>query len=279
MTLQLDKRQRAMLREMGVKVWQPTLQATALAARTEAAPAAVAVEIAPAAATARAVSMPLTPAPVGAPERAPRPSSQPVKPMPYTAPRAAIQNPSERSSPVENSAALSASGWQIGQTQTLYAASAKPSGARWLVLIETNAAALDASAANSFNPFEGDAGKLLDNMLRAAGLHQAASTQLLALSRHSDSATSSAALQTELAPLLAQAQPGLVLVMGRLLTQALLPSGQAFGRLRGQPHNLQDRPLVVTQEAAYLLRKPEAKDRAWEDLCLAMQVAAGTVPL
>jgi DNA polymerase len=270
MTLQLDKRQRAMLREMGVRVWQPTQQAAALAETLDAALAGAALEAVPAAA--KPLSTPPRPvrvaSPISAPERAASPLRQPAAPMAHTAP--ASPNSSELSS---------TSGWLFGQTQTLYAASAKPKGARWLVLIETNAAALDASAAGSFNPFEGDAGKLLDNMLRAAGLHQAASAQLLALARDSDGATSSAALQTELAPLLAQAQPGLVLVMGRLLAQALLPSGQAFGRLRGQPHNLQDRPLVVTQEAAYLLRKPEEKDRAWEDLCLAMQLAAGTAPL
>lgn len=258
MTMQLDKRQRAMLREIGVRVWQPTLAAPSVAQTPETAPATNLS----AAATAEVVPRPLT-RPVEPALLPPLPASD-VSAASVETPSASLSSQSE------------VSGWRIGQTQALYAASAKPTGARWLVVVEVNAAALDDSA---FNPFDGDAGKLLDNMLRAASLHHAASAQLLPLVRDTDTAASNVPLQAALAPLLRDIQPDLVLVMGRLLAQALLPSGEAFGRLRGQQHSLQDKPLVVTQDAAYLLRKPEEKDRAWDDLCLAMRVVAGTVSL
>jgi DNA polymerase len=36
-------------------------------------------------------------------------------------------------------------------------------------------------------------------------------------------------------------------------------------------------PLVVTYHPAYLLRNPQDKARAWDDLCLALDVAADSV--
>ena len=283
MTLSLDKRQRAMLREMGVRAWQPNLPAAALMLPTE-----IAAPV-----TERSAPLPV-PVPVSLllaqPTRSEANPVPPARPISRSAESDRIPpneiTPNERApnqrAPNQRAPALAPSpagaiGWRLGRPQSLYAETAKATGARWLVLVEVNAAALESAG---FDPLEGDAGKLLDNMLRAAGLAQAAAVELLPLGRQTDAAASSAALLAELAPCLtppsAAAQPDVVLVMGRLLAQALLPSGQAFGRLRGQAHSLQGRPLVVTQDAAYLLRKPEEKDRAWDDLCLAMQVAAGT---
>ncbi|MEO5658652.1 MAG: uracil-DNA glycosylase, partial [Polaromonas sp.] len=69
--------------------------------------------------------------------------------------------------------------------------------------------------------------------------------------------------------------PDVVLVMGRLAAQALLASGEPFGKLRGRVHQLQGAKTVLTYDAHYLLRSPADKARAWDDLCLAMSLVAG----
>jgi DNA polymerase len=158
----------------------------------------------------------------------------------------------------------------MGDAQALYAEAAHAEGARWLVLAETPAAALQRE---SFNPFEGDAGKLLDNMLRAARLHKAGMVLLAPMVRHAAS-VAGAGLPEALPALVASAQPDVVLVMGRLAAQALLQSSEPFGRLRGQVHTLQGAQTVVTYDATYLLRNPSDKAKAWDDLCLAISLVA-----
>lgn len=255
MSLDLDKRHRAMLREMGVRVWLPQAPAAA-EAETEVAVARAGIALGPAAA-----------APETRPAAAPavREAPPPVRTPP---PRpAAVPPPAE----VREAAAPNISGaWSMGDAQALYAEAAHAEGARWLVLAETPAAALQREP---FNPFEGEAGKLLDNMLRAARLHKAGVVLLAPLVRGA-AAGVGAALPEALPALLASAQPDVVLVMGRLAAQALLQSSEPFGRLRGQVHALRGAQAVVTYDATYLLRNPSDKAKAWDDLCLAMgQVA------
>ncbi|RME75741.1 MAG: uracil-DNA glycosylase, partial [Planctomycetota bacterium] len=50
------------------------------------------------------------------------------------------------------------------------------------------------------------------------------------------------------------------------------------GRLRGRVHRACGRPLVVTYHPAYLLRTPDAKRKAWQDLQLAMRTLGLPVP-
>ena len=66
--------------------------------------------------------------------------------------------------------------------------------------------------------------------------------------------------------------PKLILAMGRFAVQSLLGSQEPIGRLRGKVHQYHGVPLVVTYHPAYLLRNPLDKSRAWEDLCLALEV-------
>ena len=158
-------------------------------------------------------------------------------------------------------------GWQLGEAQLLYADSATAQGARWLVLAESGAAALQGA------PFQGDAGKLLDNMLRAARLRQAGAVLLAPLVRQAAGGSAAADFSAALAALLQRARPDVVLVMGRLAAQALLQSPLPFGQLRGQVHRLHGSATVVTYDAPYLLRSPADKAKAWADLCLAMSLA------
>lgn len=159
-------------------------------------------------------------------------------------------------------------GWRLGQAQRLYADSAQAGGARWLVLAQAPPAGLHAPA------FEGDAGRLLDNMLRAARLNQDAGAVLFAPLVRQTVSGAMDEFSAALAALVEEARPDMVLVMGRLAAQALLASSEPFGKLRGQPHALHGFRAVVTHDAPYLLRCPHDKAKAWDDLCLAMSLAA-----
>ena len=144
--------------------------------------------------------------------------------------------------------------------------------ARWLLLIEP---AADSAAAELF---AGDTGKLLDNMLRAAGLPNSARAAWAPVSRMAtnagpDSGEHGLTLAMSLNALVQAEKPDVLLIMGRLAAQALLQTGEPLGKLRGQKHLLAGVPAFVTYDAAYLLRSLPDKARAWDDLCLAQQAA------
>lgn len=281
--LQLDKRQRAMLREMGIRVWTPLPPAAA------AAPAAV---MAPAAVQSATDSIAEKDRRTGATglndvknkvltgSAGSAPALAPVAPAPLATRR--LPASAARTPPVGNASAeaagssLSQAAWLLAQPHPLYAqAGSKDSNARWLVLAESTAAALQPG----FNPLDAEVGKLLDNMLRAARLHKAAVATLVPLVRQTAAHAADAASgplvadwQTTLQALVESTRPDVVLVMGRLASQAVLQSSTAFGKLRGQVHQLHGVPMVVMQDAAFLLRNLPEKARAWDDLCLAMSL-------
>ena len=230
MSLDLDKRQRAMLREMGIRLWQPPGAASEAAAP----PHATAV----------------------------RPAAPPPAPTPsvVTAPSGGI---------AQGAPSATGSVWTLGAARAVYEPAAGAS-ARWLLLIET---AADSAAAD---PLAGDTGKLLDNMLRAAGLPNSARAAWspvlrLATAVGPDSGEPGLALQSSLSALVQAEKPDVLLIMGRLAAQALLQTAEPLGKLRGQKHQLAGVPAFVTYDAAYLLRSLPDKARAWDDLCLAQQ--------
>ncbi len=250
--LSLDRRQRAMLKEMGVQVWQPLAKVAPVAKPVAApAPQAPSVAIDSGAASARFQGVSST-------FDTPKPAFQASKTV-VEAPR----TPSTSSG---------TSGWRVGTLHTLYTPPGQTTAARWLVLLESPASALQ----EPFNPFDGDAGKLLDNMLRAAHLHAAGSAMLAPLVRATSAGGSGGNLPAELTDILATAQADVVLVMGRLAAQAVLQSTEPLAKLRGQIHNLHGAKTaiktIVTLDPAYLLRNPLDKAKAWDDLCLAISL-------
>ncbi len=259
MSLLLDKRHRAMLREMGVRVWLPTAPVL---------PAAV-----PAPGPDRAPDVPAPPLDAMGPVPA-----RPLLPEGIVLERPPGSGARLSPAPVQNQAvpaSHAAAAWALGAPTAPYAgaAAATAAGPRWLVLVEAPQAVL---ARTPFQPFEGDAGKLLDNMLRAMRLHQAGTVHLAPLARLGTAADdASAALGLALPALVASWQPDVVLVMGRLAGQAVLNSGEPFGRLRGQVHTVHGVRTVLTYDATYLLRSPADKARAWDDLCLALGLVTG----
>jgi uracil-DNA glycosylase len=132
-------------------------------------------------------------------------------------------------------------------------------------------------------PFVGQAGKLLDNMLRTIGLSRGESAPERAVficntlkcrppRNRNPQPAETACCAPYLERQIALVQPRLLLAMGRFAAQALLASDEPIGRLRGRVHDRGGVPVIVTYHPAYLLRTLADKARAWDDLCLAAAV-------
>ncbi|MCG7935710.1 MAG: uracil-DNA glycosylase, partial [Candidatus Thiodiazotropha taylori] len=128
-------------------------------------------------------------------------------------------------------------------------------------------------------PFVGRAGQLLNAMLLAMGFkREAVFIANIVKCRPPDNrdpaAEEALACQNYLLRQIALIQPKLILSVGRISAQNLLQTDIAVGKLRGRVHTFGETniPLVVTYHPAYLLRSPEQKSKAWQDLQLALSV-------
>ena len=245
-TLALDARQRAMLDEMGVKVWWPAepppvaVEKTAAAAEPAAAQAGSDVQA----------------------EVAARPET-PVRPPVATRSAVVAAAPAVRPAPAAGDAVV-----LVEPPQRLYGGSAAQGG--WLIVADMPPEA----DGRHGEPFAGDAGRLLDNMLRALQLHSGAVPVHL-MRTHRGAAASNTGLRPfdeSFAAHSAAVAPRLVLALGPLAAQSLLQRAEPLGKLRGRATEIAALPgvqVVATYHPAYLLRNPADKARAWADLCLA----------
>ena len=236
-TLNLDARQRAMLDEMGVKVWWPV-------AEPAEAPMADSVAAAP-----RVEAQDMPTAPRAAPVPVPAPAARP---------------------PAASSHGATV---LIDAPRRLYANEEPATQGGWLIVADMPPE-LDGRHGE---PFAGDAGRLFDNMLRALQLHGAATPVRLMRTHRgvaSGQPRSPHPIADGFAEPAAALAPRVVLAMGPLAAQSLLQSSEPLGKLRGRVlrlamPGLQDAVVVATYHPAYLLRNPADKARAWADLCLA----------
>ncbi|ESJ01201.1 DNA polymerase [Cupriavidus sp. HPC(L)] len=127
-------------------------------------------------------------------------------------------------------------------------------------------------------PFVGQAGKLLDNMLASLQLargHNVFIANVLKC-RPPGNRNPEPAEVEHCEPFLrrqiALVRPRLIVVLGRFAAQTLLRTTTPISKLRGTVHRYEGIPVVVTYHPAYLLRTLPDKARAWEDLCLARDV-------
>ena len=169
-----------------------------------------------------------------------------------------------------------------GRTQAVFEAGQRD--ARWMVVGEAPGAEEDARG----EPFVGQAGRLLDNMLGAIGLDRAGAQgepvyianvlKCRPPSNRNPAPEEVACCEPFLRRQIALVRPRIILAMGRFAAQSLLRTEAAVGTLRGSVHRLPGAedgpPVLVTYHPAYLLRTPADKSRAWADLCLARQVFA-----
>ncbi len=127
-------------------------------------------------------------------------------------------------------------------------------------------------------PFVGQAGKLLDNMLAALDLARGRNVYIANVLKcrppgnRNPEPDEVAQCEPHLKRQIALLRPKVIVVLGRFAAQSLLRSTTPIGKLRGTVHQYEGIPVVVTYHPAYLLRTLTDKARAWEDLCLAREV-------
>jgi uracil-DNA glycosylase len=156
-------------------------------------------------------------------------------------------------------------------------------GAHWMIVGEAPGETEDQQG----EPFVGESGRLLDAMLHALQLTRgdgatspaqqvyiANALKCRPPKNRNPKPEEMAQCEPFLMRQLALVKPRIIVAMGRFAVQSLLRTDEAIGRLRGQVHQLNGTPLVVTYHPAYLLRNPIDKARAWDDWCLAAQVVA-----
>lgn len=148
--------------------------------------------------------------------------------------------------------------------------------AQWMVIGEGPGAEEDKVG----EPFVGRAGRLLDNMLRAIGKQRdsvfiANVIKCRPPGNRDPKPEEVTACAGYLERQIKLVNPGLILALGRFAAQTLLKVDTPVGQLRGRVHHYGKIPLVVTYHPAYLLRSPERKAHAWDDLCLARACPAG----
>jgi DNA polymerase len=122
-------------------------------------------------------------------------------------------------------------------------------------------------------PFVGQAGKLLDNMLAAIDLRRGYDVYIanIVKCRPPKNRNPEPAEARTCEPYLARQvrliKPKLIVALGKVAAQNLLDSDAPVGVLRGKVLAYDGFPLIVTYHPAYLLRTLADKAKAWEDLC------------
>ena len=148
--------------------------------------------------------------------------------------------------------------------------------ARWLLVGEAPGAEEDARG----EPFVGQAGKLLDNMLAALGVSRREGAYIANVLKcrppgnRTPEPAEAEACRPYLERQIALIQPSLIVALGKSAATLLLGTDATIASLRGRVHSWRSTPLVVTYHPAYLLRNLPDKAKAWEDLLLARKVAA-----
>jgi uracil-DNA glycosylase len=295
----LDERQRNMLDAMGIKLWLPDLQGAAATAAPLAPPSEASLherkQVSPPVsiekfATERVANSVSIASPVrstAAPQAAdniavslaPRPSG--VEHMDWLALQSAV-------------AGCQACSLCASRKNTVFGIGQLPPNEHqapqvdWLIVGEAPGENEDAQG----EPFVGQAGKLLDNMLAAMKIGKSVDGKPTALSRQNGvyianvlkcrppanrnpSLDEVAICEPYLARQIELLRPKIILAMGKFAIQSLTGSNDPVGKLRGRVHTLKhtsyQAPVIVTYHPAYLLRNLPDKAKAWADLLLAMQ--------
>ena len=131
-------------------------------------------------------------------------------------------------------------------------------------------------------PFVGQAGKLLDSMLAAAGLARGRDAYIANVVKcrppgnRTPTLDEAAACAAFLDRQIDLVDPKVIVALGKTAATRVLGAEPAsLGSLRGKVHDYRGRPVVVTYHPAYLLRNLPDKSKAWEDLLFARRVFAG----
>jgi DNA polymerase len=275
-TLHLDKRQRAMLAEMGVRVWSPMSEAAVMDAPV--------------------VEIEQTHSFVAAGELATQAIANAIKPAPII-----IQRPEGIDQMDWATLQSTVSGCQAcalcgSRQNTVFGVGASAVEGEtpqvdWLIVGEAPGEEEDLQG----EPFVGQAGELLDNMLGAmslsrtgaqkpegGGVYIANVLKCRPPGNRNPKPEEVAQCLPYLERQVALLKPKMILAMGRFAVQALLRDsvpeleGTPYGKLRGRVYQYQNVPVVVTYHPAYVLRNLPEKAKVWADLCLAMAHLKGS---
>jgi uracil-DNA glycosylase family 4 len=156
-----------------------------------------------------------------------------------------------------------------GCTQTVFGVGDEK--AQWLLVGEAPGSEEDRLG----EPFVGQAGKLLDNMLAAISLDRGRNVYIANVLKcrppgnRNPEPDEVAACSPHLLRQIELIRPKLILAMGRFAAQTLLGTDATIASLRGKVHQYAGVPLIVTYHPAYLLRNLPDKAKAWADLLFA----------
>jgi DNA polymerase len=149
--------------------------------------------------------------------------------------------------------------------------------ADWLFVGEGPGAEEDAQG----EPFVGQAGKLLDNMLAAINLTRGHNAYIANVVKcrppgnrnpeHGEALACAPYLHRQIELI----QPKLIVALGKVAAVNLLARDATVASLRGKLHEYRGIPLIVTYHPAYLLRSLHDKAKAWSDLCYAVETMNG----
>ena len=174
----------------------------------------------------------------------------------------------------EEAASCTACGLCKQRKQAVFGVGA--ASASWLFVGEGPGAEEDEQG----EPFVGQAGKLLDAMLAAAGLLRGREVYIanVVKCRPPGNRTPTADEAAACAPLLDRQidliQPSLIVALGKTAVIRLTGSDLNMASMRGSLHRYRGIPVVATYHPAYLLRSPTEKLKAWEDLLFARREMA-----
>ena len=159
------------------------------------------------------------------------------------------------------------------RTQTVFGAGHP--AADWLIIGEAPGADEDRLG----EPFVGRAGQLLTSMLRAMGLAReevfiANILKCRPPNNRDPEENEVSSCSLYLRQQIEFIQPKIILVVGRIAAHSLLKVDTPISKMRGQKYLYQDTdiPVIATYHPAYLLRSPQQKRKAWEDLKFALSI-------
>jgi len=291
-TLQLDKRQRAMLAEMGVRVWTPIEQVEPLRA-----PANVSEKASEANSVVRLKIQTTNTQTTSAYQAAVEATGAIADKQKVFEVNTQTANNLDWPSLREAVTNCQACGLCKSRRNTVFGtgshvttslANTEIQAVDWLIVGEAPGENEDAEG----EPFVGQAGQLLDNMLRAMQLSRTGELPSESKSQQSIFITNVLKCRppgnrnptpeevAQCMPYLQRQidllQPKIILAMGRFAAQALLRDSIdkvdtiPLGKLRSQVHHMGNTPVVVTYHPAYVLRNLPEKAKLWADACLAM---------
>jgi uracil-DNA glycosylase len=183
-------------------------------------------------------------------------------------------------------AGCTACGLCKGRTRTVFGVGDHAS--QWMVIGEAPGAEEDLRG----EPFVGQAGRLLDSILAAAGLGRSAAGHSAVYianvvkcrppGNRNPEPEEAARCEPYLRRQIELVRPRVILLMGRVAAQAMLGTDASIASLRGHTHRIDvtgaSVPVIVTYHPAYLLRNLADKAKVWADMCLAREVFERTSP-